>query len=310
MDSQLFSLKCNFFVSQRNSTPIYNETKEVGAADVTEMLNNIWKIIIDSKTLEREVIVEADNVAWSAITPNVSLNEIDKFVQIFDIKGKRNHNPTSISMDLLVSLRHKEVHVMVFVYSRNVSTNTTFNIVKETLLDPAIRDRSAAVANELIDKVIEKLKAGHSHHLTTPFPIGWRIWASFITAQPSHSHDQLIKGLPPPSVSEFFRNIATSEAEILTNAQQGLRVARNVNGSQRASLRVIREKIVHLQSIITSCHNEVGTLVTHLEYLEQQADREESLLCDMNSAVQPMESTFSIDTAELVTDCDDIDHMN
>jgi hypothetical protein len=313
MDSQLFSLKCNFFkknfVSQRNATPIYNEVKEIGAGDIDEMLNNIWKIIIESKCLEREVIVEGDNVAWSADVPDIVHNQIDKFAQVLDIKGKRNYIPSNISPDLLVHLRNKEVHIVVFVYSRNVSTNGSFNILKKNLLDPAIKDRSAAVANQLIDEIIEKLKKTHSHHLTTPQPIGWRIWATFIASKPQHSHDQLVLESPPEHVVVMFRSIPTSESEILCNAQQGLRIARNVNGGQRANLREIRERVQRLKTTVESCNREIDALVTHLDYLDHQSDREESLLRDMDNSIRPEESTFSIDTANLVTDCDDIDHM-
>lgn len=321
MDSHLFLLKCNFFkkcfVSQRNATPIFNEVKEIGANDVCDLVSNIWKVIIESGCLEREVIVEGENVAWSADIPNSEQNQIDKFVQIFDIKGKRNYSPTSISSDLLAHLRNKEVHVIVFIYSRNVATNATFNILKKNLLDPAIKDRSAAVANQLIDEIIEKLQNAHSHHLTTPQPIGWRIWATFIASKPSHSHEQLILDTPPDHVVVLFRSIATREAEILTNAQQGLRIARNVNGIQRASLRGIRERVEQLKSVMDSlqkiadsCQREITSLVTHIDYLEQQSEREDSLLVDINSAIRTHESAFSIDAANMVTDCEDVDHMN
>lgn len=314
MDSHLFSLKCNFFkknfVSQRSAIPIYNEAREIGAEDVNEMLNNIWRIIIDSGCLEREIIVEGENVAWSAEVPDVSQNQVDKFAQIFDIKGKRNYSPTNISSDLLIHLRNKEVHVVVFIYSRNVSTNGTFNLVKKNLLDPALKDRSAAVANQLIDEIIEKLKQTHSHHLTTPQPIGWRIWATFIASKPSHSQEQLILDTPPDHVVLLFRNVPTSEAEILSNAQQGLRVARNINGIQRAGLSSIREQVQQLKSIVNSCQKGIDDLSTHLDYLEQQQEREDSLLSDMSGSVRTEESTFSVETANMVTDCDDIDHMN
>lgn len=314
MDSHLYSLKCNFFkknfVSQRSAIPIYNEAREIGADDINEMLNNMWRIIIDSGCLEREVIVEGENVAWSAEVPDISQNQVDKFAQIFDIKGKRNYNPTNISSDLLIHLRNKEVHVVVFTYSRNVSTNGTFNLVKKNLLDPAVKDRSAAVANQLIDEIIDKLKLAHSHHLTTPQPIGWRIWATFIASKPSHSQEQLILDSPPDHVVVLFRSVATSEAEILSNAQQGLRIARNVNGNQRAGLRSIRDRVQQMKSIVDSCQRGIDDLFTHLDYLEQQQGREDSLLSDMSSAVRTQESSFSVDAANMVTDCDDIDHMN
>lgn len=313
MDTPLFSLKCNFykknFVSQRNATPIYNEIKEIGATDVTELLDNIWKIIIASGSIEREVIVEGETVAWSADVPDVSNNQIDKFAQILDIKGKRNYNPVNISTDLLVHLRNKEIHVHVFVYSRNVATNGTFNVVKRNLLDPAVRDRSAAVANQVIEEIIEKLKTAHSHHLITPQPIGWRIWASFIASKPPPSHDQHIMDGPPDHIVMLFRNIPTSEAEILSNAKQGLRVALNVAGIQRASLREIREHVERLQSTMNSCNQQLGGLVKHLDYLETQSEREDSLLRDMDSSITPDESVHSSETANLVTDCDDVDHM-
>lgn len=313
MDASLFSLKCNFykknFVSQRNATPIYNEIKEIGAKDVGELLDNIWKIIIESASVEREIIVEGDNVAWSADVPDISNNQIDKFAQILDIKGKRNYNPVNISSDLLVNLRNKEIHVHVFVYSRNVATNGTFNIVKKNLLDPAVRDRSAAVANQVIEEIIDKLKKAHSHHLITPQPIGWRIWASFIASRPPPSHDQLIMDSPPDHIVTLFRNIPTSEAEVLSNAKQGLRIARNVSGIQRASLREIREYVEALQSTMDSCMQQLGGLVKHLDYLEKQSEREDSLLRDMDSAITPEESVYSIEASNLVTDCDDVDHM-
>lgn len=320
MDSQLFSLKCFFykktFVSQRNSTPVFNEPKAIGAGNVDEMLDNLWKVLIESGCLEREIIVEGESVGWSADVPDASHNQIEKFAQIFDTKGKRNYNPTNISSDLLANLRNKDLHVIAFIYSRNVSTNGTFNLVKKNLLDPAVRDRSAAVANQLIDETIEKLKQAHSHHLTTPQPIGWRIWATFITSKPSHCHEQLILGSPPEHVVLLFRNVPTSEAEKLTNAQQGLRIARNVNGIQRTSLREIQERMAQIQSTMDICHStmqscqqEFSDLATHLNYLIQQADREDSLLQDINDAVRTEESTFSMESAAHVTDCEDVDHM-
>ncbi|KAG4081136.1 hypothetical protein HA402_011981 [Bradysia odoriphaga] len=141
-------------------------------------------------------------------------------------------------------------HVIVFVYSRNVSTNGTFNVVLKNLLDPAIKDRSAAVANQIIDEIIEKLKKNHSHHLTAPQPISWRIWATYISSKPSHSQEQLMSDTPPDHIVVLFRSIPTSEAEILSNAQKGLRVARNVNGMQRESLREIRERVQRFQKTV------------------------------------------------------------
>lgn len=320
MDSQLFSLKCFFykktFVSQRNGTPVFNEPKEIGAGNVNEILDNIWKVLIESGCLEREVIVEGETVGWSADVPDISHNQIDKFVQIFDTKGKRNYIPTNISSDLLANLRNKDVHVVAFVYSRNVSTNTTFNLVKKNLLDPAVRDRSAAIANQLIDETIDKLKQAHSHHLTTPQPIGWRIWATFIASKPSHSHEQLILDSPPDHVVVLFRNVPTNESEKLTNAQQGIRIARNVNGIQRTSLRGIQERMAQIQSTMDlcqstmqQCQQEFSNLATHLNYLIQQSEREDSLLQDITDAVRTEESTFSMESAAQVTDCEDVDHM-
>lgn len=321
MDAQLFSLKCFFykktFVSQRNGTPVYREPKVIGAENVNEMLDNIWKVLIESGCLEREVIVEGESVGWSADVPDVSHNQIDKFAQIFDTKGKRNYNPSNISSDLLANLRNKDVHVVAFVYLRNVSTNGAFNLVKKNLLDPAVRDRSAAIANQLIDDTIDKLKQAHSHHLTTPQPIGWRIWATFIASKHSHCHEELILQPPPEHVVLLFRNVPpTSEAEKLSNAQQGIRIARNVNGIQRTSLRGIQERMAKIQSTIDLCQStiqkgqqEFSDLATQLDYLIQQAEREDSLLQDINSAVRTEESTFSMVSAAQVTDCEDVDHM-
>lgn len=144
-------------------------------------------------------------------------NQIDKLALILDIKGMRNYNSINISSDLLAHLRNKEIHVHVFVYSRNVSTNGTFNIVKKNLLDPAVKDRSAAVENQLIDEIIGKLKEAHSHHLTTPQPIGWRMWATFIASKSTYLHYQLILEHPPDNIVVLFRNIPSCEAQILAN---------------------------------------------------------------------------------------------
>ena len=274
------------------------------------MCNNIWQIIVESKCIEREVIVEGDNVAWSGDLPDLAINQIDKFAQIFDIKGKRNYIPTSISTELLVNLRNKEIHVIVLIYSRNVLTNAIFNVVKKNLLDPAIRDRSAAVANQVIDDIIIKLKETHSHHLSTPQPIGWRIWATFIASKPSHTHEQLILDSPPEHVVVLFRNVAVKEAEILANAQHGLRIARNVNGIQRDNLIGIQERVQRLESTVNLFQKEISSLVNHLNYLQQQSEREDSLLFDMNNAIRTQESSFSMEVADLITDCDDVDHMN
>lgn len=313
MDEQLFSVKCFFFkktfVSQRNGTPIYNDPKEVAADNLDGMLEHIWKIIIGSGSLEREIVVEGDSVGWSAEVPDISNNQIDKFAQIYDPKGRRSHTPTGISTDLLASLRNKEIHVIVFAYSRNVSTSATYGIVKKNLLDPAVKDRSTAVANLLIDDIIEKLKQAHSHHLTSPQPIGWRIWATYISSKPSHSHEQLILDTPPDHVVLLFRNVPTNEAQVLANTQQGLRVARNVNGYQRENLRGLRERVELLQAIVGSCQQEICNLVDHIDYLEKQAEREETLLCDIANSVQPTESSFSIQTAGMVVDAEDLDHM-
>lgn len=313
MDEQLFSVKCFFlkktFVSQRNGIPIFNEPKQVAADNLDGMLKNIWKIIIESGCLEREIVVEGDSVGWSAEVPDICNNQIDKFAQIYDPKGRRSYTPSGISSDLLASLRNKEIHVIVFVYTRNVSTSATYGIVKKNLLDPAVKDRSAAVANQLIDEIVEKLKQAHSHHLTTPQPIGWRIWATYISSKPSHSHEQLISDTPPDHVVLLFRNVPTSETEILTNAQQGLRIARNVNGFQRENLRAVRERVQRLQAIVESCQREISNLIDHIDHLQQQADREDTLLSDMATSVQPTESSFSIEMAGMVVDSEDVDHM-
>lgn len=313
MADQLYSVKCNFykktFVNQRNGTPIFSGNKIVAAGDIGEMLDHLWRIIMESGSLEREVVVEGDTVAWSADIPDASNNEIDKFALLYDPKGRRSHAPTSISSDLLASLRNKEVHIIVFVYSRNISTFAIFSLVKKNLLDPAVKDRSAAVANQGVDEIVDRLKRTHSHQFITQQPIGWRIWATYIATKPSHSHDELILNPPPDHIVPMFRAIPINEAQILANAQQGLRVARNVNGFQRANLQGIRERVLQLQTIVESCQREITSLVTHLDYLQQQTEREDSLLSDVTTAVRPSESTFSVDVASMVVDCEDVDHM-
>lgn len=107
----------------------------------------------------------------------------------------------------------------------------------------------------------------------------------------------------------MFRCVPTNEAEKLAKAQSGLRIARNVNGVQRDSLRDIRGRVERLQGFIHTCSEEVVDLRDHLEYLEKQAEREDRLLVDMDSAIRTEENSFAAEVANLVTDCDDTDHM-
>lgn len=71
----------------------------------------------------------------------------------------------------------------------------------------------------------------------------------------------------------------------------------------------IRERVERLQSVMVEFQTEIDSLVTHLGYLQQQSEREDSLLADMNSAIGTEESSLSIEVANLVTDCEDTDHM-
>lgn len=86
-------------------------------------------------------------------------------------------------------------------------------------------------------------------------------------------------------------------------------MARNVNGFQRANLHSIRERVERLQAIADSFQKEIGSLVSHLDYLDKQSEREDALLSEMNNAVRAEESTFSLEVADMV-DCEDTDHMN
>lgn len=309
MEDNLFKIKVVFqkklFVNQKSAEVVLKSISELAANSVEEMKQQLWDLAMENNLLEKEVIVDGENFAWSADNPT-DIDEIDKFIIVYDKVGRRPHKPSLISTDLLTSLRNKEVNVYFYVYSTSISTKAVYTNFKKALIDPVEKDKAAADTSQRLFEIAGKLKEHHSYHLFAG-PMVWNIWANNILSQPSHSHEDLIVQHPPDHILHLFRAVATQDSEIIASNQNGLRVARYVSNTNKNDLKDLRSSVNEVKNVLQILCGAVENLDQKLSVAERMAERE-------NDLVEEMANTMHVDAHldsfqfEEVDDLEDMDH--
>lgn len=297
-----FKLFKRQFVGNRNNVILM--VPEIIAKNTKEFIEKLWAI--SKEHISREIIITEESVTWSP-TENPTSEEIDKFVIVSDKKSRKNYLPSEVDHNVLRSLQNKEVHVAIYTYSVSVSSQSVHNKVMVELIEKEKRYKQLTVSSNELMELAQKLKDRHGYRLQSDF-IGWQMWAAEIQAAKPHLRDAMMdKSHPPACANNYFSSIPTNAESRMMNVRNGLVVARNVSSGRRQDL-------ARLRTSFNTIKNSIKTIVEDFEHqlnvTEEKWDSNDSLIKDMETSVEPEETTSSVRFASQVNDMEDIDHAD
>nr|XP_029708992.1 uncharacterized protein LOC109425623 [Aedes albopictus] len=262
-----------------------------------EVLQCMWKHA--SKLVRREVQFQDDVPCWSEKqVPDFA--DVEKFVLLQDTVKKKVYQTSAIGKRLLTSWRNKSIKVLVHVYSTNVGSLGQYQQVMRKLIAPQNPDRSGAHSTRDDSGLANELRTNHPHiegHFSS-----WLLWANLINSSPAHNRDQMAHADSPPlELSKYFRWTGVSEAARLQSVHRGMVAAQTNND---AWCRDMDELSKDLNTALNILHG----IQRKMENLSARGSNSSELFAAMESATRPEESNFSLQIAERVTDCEDVDH--
>lgn len=295
-----FKLFKRQFVGNRNNVILM--VPEIIAKNTTEFIEKLWPIC--KEHISREIIINGDVATWSPTEVPTS-EEIDKFIIIYDKKSRKNYVPSEVDHNVLRTLQNKEVHVAIYTYSVSVSSQSVYNKVMVELIEKEKRNKQLTVSTNELMELAQKLKDRHGYRFQSDF-IGWQMWAAEIQAAKPHERDGLMdKRNPPACANNYFSAIPTNAESRIMNVRNGLVVARNVSSGRRQDLARLRVKFNTIKSNINTT---VEDFEHQLDVTEEKWDSNDNLIKDMETSIEPEETTSSVLFASQVIDMEDTDH--
>ncbi|KAJ3386504.1 hypothetical protein HDU80_000380 [Chytriomyces hyalinus] len=125
---------------------------------------------------------------------------------------------------------HNSAHrLWVFQYSDTVVNSNMFKLVKKKLLDPAVSDRSGAVAQSEQLAMLAHLKEHHRADYQS-LDIKWRMWANYLLAGDASFQEGCFLAALPHHMFYLFAAADTNHALVNRSLARGNRVALESNG--------------------------------------------------------------------------------
>lgn len=303
-DQQIFSFNGVFYKREfvgQTSGPKVAEC-EISGNSVKDILDEVWNEARNH--VNREILISPSNESSWSETVSPSREDIGKFVSFQEPNGRKLTQSNQVTTQWLQKQRDKPVNILIHVYGMTISNKSIWTKVKKVLIDPELRDRAGADANQALVQLADSLKEIHGNSLTALDGV-WRLWANAIQSAPAHSRENLMQELPPVHLIQMFRRVPIGEAEVLRNTTNGLNVARNVNSA-------LRDDIVALQTAFANFRRDIvrefDLFGLRLENLARVASNQDSLIDSMRQSIQPQENEISMQESAEVDDMEDIDH--
>lgn len=298
------------FVGNRVGPQVFE--KDVSVNSPEQFINEVWDVA--KSHISQEIVVTGeDQFTWNR-QDSRGVEEIDKFVQIQDKVGKKTFTPSTIKYDTLRVFKNKGIVILIYEYSISMSNQKIWTKANKKLIEPALRDRAGATANQEFQQLIAELRETHGFHLEADASC-WGQWANFIQKQSPAEHESFVRRFPPDHLSHLFTAIPTSAAATLNSIRHGLTVAQNVSSIAindiqqiRNEFNTIKSTAENLKIVVDSFVVGINNFGSRLVVIENKAIEHANLIKGMESAATPEESVFSKSIAEKVTDEFDYDH--
>lgn len=261
----------------------------------------IWQYC--SKFIDRGVVFPDSTDATNELKWDhpPTYEDRDKFMTFHDKISKRCTLPSKVDAHTLQSWQTKDVTVMLYKYSDAVSTLHKWNQVESQLLRSQTTDRAGAESISSLNQVKEDLKKRHGRYLSAD-DVNWGCWANWICSKPLNMRDELVQQTPPQHIVGLFSTVPVHSDVLLEKAKLDLQVASTVN---KAYVKVLQDLSNDHQQLL----NITSVMGQRILMLQEKQAEFENMLTAMNSSVSVRENRFSVELAQSVTDCIDVDHL-
>lgn len=264
----------------------------------TDIVDCMWEIALAK--IERQVVFDDVTPRWSE-NVNPTVNDANEFITLQDTTKKKFYAIDSLTARILRGWKGKTVRVYVYVWSTNVQTSAQHQAILRKLLSPQNTDRAGAHSVRDDSALADELRDTHTHlegHYSS-----WLLWANFIHSAPAFKQGEMKQSTAPPmQLSKYFRWVATSEPSRLEAVHKGMIVAQNNNSGW------LRE-IGNVKKTLLDCKNMLEGALLKVEEMERRGLVGNDLLDSMELAVRPEETELSLQLANSVVDCEDVDHQ-
>jgi hypothetical protein len=151
---------------------------------VNEFMNQVWDKAVPHLSRGVNLETNADGVVTCSWMPDFpALGDINMFVEIFDVQSKRKIQWHQIDGPKLQYMTNREIKVFIYKYASNLDCRENYECAKRTLMEPSETDRSGAATIEIMNNMVDRLKALHQDQLDA-FDISWGLWANDILEKP------------------------------------------------------------------------------------------------------------------------------
>jgi hypothetical protein len=255
---------------------------------------------------KREVLFTHNNESQLAVwhekeTPDET--DLKRFVVLHDKIGKVKWCPSQVTPTILQNWRNKTICCWIHVYSKSVSSNALFSVVKKTLLQPERRDRANAATTQSLITLKAELK--EKHHQYTAMDISWQLWANYILHSEPHLHSTLIEDCPPSHLIHFFSRVPVNEAEILDITRRGIAVAKNFNHQNRLEMDRLKNEFEILNQALQPI---IRNFQVRMKGYDEQLLMQNGIIEALEHTVGPVEHAYGRNLILGMTNVPDVDH--
>lgn len=219
--------------------------------------------------------------------------------------AKRNYEPASLTSTTLSNFRNHDIQILIFVYSKNITSLGAFKIVRKSLIDPAQADRSGAAAHAKVQEVVDELKEIHKSNYSGS-AISWNMWANSILASEPHLRAALMQEAPPGTLIELFTRAPDHRDNVLRNIRSNVSIGISMNQANVQHIRELRSSLNNIKEVAGRLTVAIQDADRRLELLEARSESNTDLMNAVEQAVQ--ENEFSSDAYSRVVNIPDVDH--
>lgn len=306
---ELFAIKIHYvvkdFCSQRAGKTVSKENIACGSVD--EFKEKTWRTVV--RYIKNEVIFQGESTdyEWSQQTPSIA--DMDNFVNFQGYLAKRPHSPDKITTKILHGWKTvPEVTCFVFVYGKLIASKQEYAKLLKQLINPEETDRAGAASNILLFTTMRKLKEIHTHLKATDE--SWLRWANYITSQPTHKYDDLLKELPPTHLIQLFSQARQHPQQRVEYIHRSVRIGQRINQGIEDTVKTLLNdvnELVEANEYQTNCYKKFKRT---LESLSEQLVSNNNLLEGFGDAVGPQEDEYGSSLLNQIDDLEDTDHAD
>uniref|UniRef100_A0A336KGS9 CSON009852 protein n=1 Tax=Culicoides sonorensis TaxID=179676 RepID=A0A336KGS9_CULSO len=186
----------------------------IGANHLAEFKHNLWKIL--TPIIDREIVFDLNETPMWSTKEHPTVDEIEKFVEFSDRRGKRRYELKHITEMVLETWNDTKDNIIsmnIYPYASNISTKASWLKAKKLFDPPAVDSENMEPQSQSVNEpsfdldissLVNKLKKVHKHLFPLATDRAWKMWAHYINSYAEIFHERLLNEKPPTQLLPFF----------------------------------------------------------------------------------------------------------